>query len=60
MATSVETFMQVATQLINEAATYAAKAQADPETEGNIRQLRAMTAALQAALMSVPTAMQRP
>lgn len=53
MATSVEQFMQLAPQLMQEAAAYAASGQSDPETEGNIRQLRVMATALQAALMQV-------
>ena len=55
--TSVETFMQVAVQLIQEAAAYASADQPDEATEANIRQLRTMSAALQAALqMATPPA----
>lgn len=59
MATSVEQFMTVASQLINEAAAYAA-APPNEETSANIRQIRTMTAALMAALDQVRTPMIPP
>lgn len=52
MPTSVETFMQVASQLITEAAEYA-KGSPNEETSASIRQVRTMCAALMAALEQV-------
>lgn len=49
----VEQFMQVTTQLLHEAASYAASGQEDPETSANIRQIKVMTAALMAALQTI-------
>lgn len=49
----VDQFMQVSTQLLHEAASYAASGQEDPETSANIRQIKVMTAALMAALQTI-------
>lgn len=51
--TVVDDFQTIVTQLIQEAAAYVAAGESDPETESNIRKLRVLSTALNAALQSV-------
>jgi len=55
MADSVTEFMQLAPQLITEAAQYAGRGEDDPAIAANIRQLKIMAAALVAALQAIRT-----
>lgn len=57
---TVEQFMVLAPQLITEAAEYAGSGVSNPAADANIRQLRTMNAALQAALMAVNVPMLAP
>ena len=53
---SVEVFMQIVPQILAEIAAYVAEGESDPQTEGNIRQLKVMTSALMGSLNAIRTA----
>jgi len=53
----VQTFMDTATQIIHEAAFYTGSGVFDPAVDSEIRKLRVMAQALQAALMSAQVPM---
>lgn len=50
---SVEQFLELAPQIIQEATQYAGQGKSDPDTDANIRMLKVLAAALMAALQTI-------